>query len=131
MNVIKKNQKIIALLLDGKYKRGTHGVTPRHLPLQVVSLNHPKGKFWPAHIHRPKKRITRELREVFFVTRGRARVEILFKNKVYKSFVLREGQGIMLLDGAIRIKALAPLMALEFKNGPFMEDKHVFNAQPE
>ena len=123
MKVIKKNNKTVALIFDGKYKKGTHGLTALDLPLQVISLNHPKGKVWPAHFHVPHRRITSKLHEVFFVVKGRARIEIVINKETFKTFILKEGQGTMVLVGAIRIKALNNLIALEFKNGPFLEDK--------
>lgn len=123
MRIIKKNNKTIALVFDGNYKKGTHGVTNPGLPLQVISLNHPKGKYWPAHMHKPRHRVTNALKEVFFITKGRAKVDIVINKKTFKSVTISAGQGILVLTGAIRIKALTDIKALEFKNGPFLEDK--------
>ena len=125
MKIITNNKKNIAFIFDGKYKSGTHGLTEAKLPLQVISLNHPKGKVWPAHFHKPRRRVTTQLHEVFFITKGKARVQILLNKKVFKTLTLKENQGIMVLKGAIQIEALSNLIALEFKNGPFLEDKEL------
>ncbi len=123
MRTIKKDENIIALVFDGDYEEGTHGITDPHLALQVISLKHPRGKVWPLHVHEPKRRVTDNLLEVFFVVSGKVKFQIFLDKKLFEEVSLIDGQGIMLLEGAPRIEAEDDVVALEFKNGPFIEDK--------
>lgn len=123
MRIIEKEGKKIALIFDGKFEEGTHGLTDPELPLQVISLKYKKGKVWPLHTHKALRRVTENLLEAFFVLSGKVKVQIFLDSKVFDEVHLTGGQGIMLLEGALRIEAEEDVVALEFKNGPFREDK--------
>ncbi|MAF80292.1 hypothetical protein CL629_04425 [bacterium] len=127
MRTITEKGKVIALVFDNNLEKDTVPLTPEELPLQVIGLNYPKGKVWPLHIHEPKKRVTEYGLEAFFILQGKARIQIFKDEKETASFELKSSEGVMVLDGAIKIEVLEDLKALEFKNGPFIKDKVILH----
>lgn len=123
MRKVSHHGKLLALIFDEDIKPGTIPLTPPMLPLQVIGLNHPKGRIWPPHLHSPKQRTTSHLQEVLFVLRGRISAHIQDGDVVLAQFELAPGEGVMVLAGALRMEALEDVRLLEFKNGPFIEDK--------
>ncbi|KKU85878.1 MAG: hypothetical protein A3I38_00510 [Candidatus Wildermuthbacteria bacterium RIFCSPLOWO2_02_FULL_47_10] len=123
MKLLKKGDKTIALIFDGKFEEGTHGLTGPELPLQIISLNYKKGRVWPLHIHKPLRRVTNRLLEPFFLLSGKVKFQIFLDSELFEEIHLVGGQGILLLEGAPRIEAEEDVVALEFKNGPYLEDK--------
>jgi hypothetical protein len=125
MRAIKKNDKLVALILDGEFLEGSQPITDEQWPLQVISLKHSKGKIWPAHIHKPLTRITDYLMEMLIVISGKIKVDLYHQKNLVESVVLGSGQGVMVVNGIIKMEALEDVKLLEFKNGPFKEDKEI------
>ena len=46
-------------------------------------------------------------------------------NLPIEDIVLKEGEGVMIVNGGIGIEILEDAEMMEFKNGPFVEDKIV------
>ena len=90
-----------------------------------INLKHPKGKVLVTHRHQPMSRTTESLMEMLMVITGRARVTIYDQQTPIEAVELSAGQGVMLVDGGIGIEVLEDAQMLEFKNGPFLEDKIV------
>lgn len=128
MRIIKKNDKVIAYVFDGEFAEGSKGITDPSLPLQVMSLKHAKGKVWPLHTHEPRERKTSYLLEALVVFKGSVRLELYYHLERLEEMILGSGMGIMILDGAIQMEALEDVVMMEFKNGPFIEDKVLLRA---
>ena len=125
MRIIKKDKKIIALIFGDIQKEGTHPLTDKQYALQILALNHPKGAVLVPHFHRPLQRRTGRLMESVFVVSGLVQADIYYKKKKMKRVKLSAGRGILMVNGGIGIKILKNARMLEFKNGPFIEDKEL------
>lgn len=123
MRLIKKKNKVIVQIFDGKFEEGTKPLTEENLALQVLGLKHSKGKVLAAHAHKPVSRTTERLMEMLLVISGKIKLDIYYQKEFIESVVLSAGQGALVLDGGIGIKILEDAEMLEFKNGPFIEDK--------
>lgn len=125
MRAIKQDERVIAVVFDGQFDEGTKPLTDEQWPLQVISLNHPAGKVLASHYHRPTQRTTESLMEMLVVLTGRALVTIYDRQTPLEKIELSAGQSVMLVDGGIGIEIIEDAQMLEFKNGPFVEDKVV------
>ncbi|MBN2585365.1 hypothetical protein JXA59_01815 [Patescibacteria group bacterium] len=125
MRNIKNGDRIIAWVFEGKFKEGTEPLTDENWALQVIGLKHPKGKVLVAHRHQPMPRTTERLMEMLMIITGRVRVTIYDQQTPLEVIELTAGQGVMLVDGGIGIEVIEDAQMLEFKNGPFLEDKIV------
>ena len=126
MRTIEKNGKTIAIVFDGTFEDGTKPVTEEFLPLQIVALKHKKGKKFVPHTHGPKKRTTEKLAEALMIFSGVVKVSVFDEiNLPIEDIVLKEGEGVMIVNGGIGIEILEDAEMMEFKNGPFVEDKIV------
>lgn len=125
MRFIKNGEKIIAAIFDGKFEEGTKPLTEEQLPLQVIALKHPKGKKLIAHAHRPVERKTSRLVEMLFVLSGAVEITLYDGQEIVEKIRLNPHSGALLIDGGIGIEILKDAEMLEFKNGPFVEDKIV------
>ncbi len=123
MRIIKKEEKIIAIVFDGTFEDGTKPLTPEAWPLQVIALNHPAGKKLVAHSHCPTTRTTENLMEALMVFSGVVNVSVYSQNELIEVVTVRTGQGVMIVDGGIGIEVIEDAKMMEFKNGPFVEDK--------
>ncbi|KKQ96658.1 MAG: hypothetical protein UV74_C0010G0004 [Candidatus Woesebacteria bacterium GW2011_GWB1_43_14] len=107
-----------------KIPKGSVPLTDGKEPLQLVSLKHPKGSYLKAHIHEPKKRVTRSLQECLIVKKGKIRLDLYGRDKKkFKRLFLKAGESFILMNGGIGIHLLEDSECLEVKNGPFVEDK--------
>ena len=125
MRIIKSADRTIAWVFDGRFEEGTKPLTDEKWALQVINLKHPKGKVLVAHRHQPIRRTTESLMEMLMVMTGLVRVTIYDHQNPVEVIELTAGQGVMLIDGGIGIEILEDAEMLEFKNGPFVEDKVV------
>lgn len=126
MKYIKKKNKIIAIIFGEEFEDGTHPITDEKWPLQILSLKHPRGKVLVPHYHEPIKRITEGLMEALVVFSGVVKVTVYYNKKLVEVVKLRAGQGIMIVGGGMGIEILEGAKMMEFKNGPFAEDKVIF-----
>lgn len=104
---------------------GSIPATDPRLPLQVVTLKHPKGVLLQAHLHK-KRPISASISETCFVVRkGKIRLDLYSPEKSFIKFIiLKEGQVFISTNGSGHsIKMLDDVEVLEIKNGPFEEDK--------
>lgn len=104
---------------------GSTPATDPRLPLQLVTLKHPKGNLLKAHLHK-KRRLVSNISETCFVVKsGKIRLDLYSPDKIFfKYIVLKEGQIFITANGSGHsIKMLEDAEVLEIKNGPFEEDK--------
>jgi hypothetical protein len=107
-----------------KIAKGSIPITDENEPLQLVTLKHPKGAYLKAHRHTPKKRVTQCLQEALIVKKGRVKIDLYGPgDKFFKFIYLKEGETFVLMNGGYGIHVLKDAEILEFKNGPYVEDK--------
>lgn len=108
-----------------KLPKGSIPVTGPDLPLQLVSLKHPKGSFLKPHLHKKLRRVTNLSETCFVVKKGKVRIDLYTPDKIFfKYIVLSPGQVFISSNGSGHsIKMLKDSEILEIKNGPFLEDK--------
>lgn len=117
-------KKDLVAVKIAKIPKGSKPLTDPGYPLQIVSLSHPTGKYLVAHTHAPKKRVTNFLQECLFVKKGKIKIELYSKDKIkFKKIFLKEGQMLLMINGGLSITVMKDCEVLEFKNGPFVEDK--------
>ncbi|MFA6407408.1 MAG: hypothetical protein WCV80_01740 [Candidatus Paceibacterota bacterium] len=128
MKMIKSGELLVAMVFDGVFEDGTRPLTDEQLALQVIALKHPKGKKLVSHSHSPKERTTKTLVEALIVFSGRVAITAYTREGSFvEKIELGKGQGILIVDGGIGIEILEDAEMMEFKNGPFIEDKIVFD----
>lgn len=104
--------------------KGSTPITEGAEPLQVVTLNHPKGAYLKAHMHAPRKRETATLQECLIVKKGRVKLDLYGVDKnFFKYIYLSAGEMFLLMNGGIGIHVINDAEMIEVKNGPFKEDK--------
>jgi hypothetical protein len=127
MRAITENGNVVAFVLDGAFENGTKPLTEESLALQIIALKHPKGKKLAAHAHKPTERVTKTLMEALMVFSGVVDTTIYNHGGTPLEKVrLTGGQGVLIVDGGIGIEVVEDAEMMEFKNGPFVEDKIVF-----
>lgn len=123
MQEIFYNKKLIGIKID-KILKGSNPITDPLEFIQIVTLKHPQGTILPAHIHRPKKRVTQKLQECLIVKKGKVKLNLYAETKQFiKSILLTKGEGYISLNGGVGIKIIEDAELIEAKNGPFKEDK--------
>ena|SRR6185436_15189141 len=127
MRSITKDGTLVAVHYDGTFADGTKPLTTEDLALQIIGLKHPKGKVLVAHSHEPKQRTTQGLVECLMVFSGKVRATIYYQAKSIETVELTAGQGLMIVSGGVGYEILEDATMMEFKNGPFLEDKIIIN----
>ena len=123
MKKIVYKKKLIGILLR-TIPTGSVPITDGHEPLQLVTLRHPKGAYLKAHMHMPKKRVTKSLQESLIVKKGKIKLDLYGQDKKkFKTIQLKQGELFILMSGGYGIHILKNSELIEVKNGPFVEDK--------
>ena len=117
-------KKTLVAVKFTKINEGSNPLTDPDQSLQLVTLKHPRGSYLKAHMHKPKKRITRTLQECLIVKKGKIRLDLYSPTKIlFKNTYLIEGQALILLTGGYGIHLVEDSELFEIKNGPFIVDK--------
>ncbi|MCX6816706.1 MAG: hypothetical protein NTZ93_02495 [Candidatus Beckwithbacteria bacterium] len=104
--------------------KGSNPQTDTQGPVGVLTFKHPRGSRFPAHVHKPVKRITHQLQECFIVKKGRIKINLYGPDKKYfKTVDLKEGQLFLTVNGGHEITVLKDCEIFEIKNGPYKPDK--------
>ena len=115
--------KVVAFILR-TITDGSKPVTSDHEPLQLVTLKHPAGTELKAHMHSPAERVTAKMQECLFLKKGKLKVDLYATDKtLFHSVEMVPGEALFLINCGIGIHMLEDSEAIEFKNGPFVEDK--------
>jgi len=123
MEKILYKKKLVAIKI-GTMPIGTSPVTEEKEPFQALTLKHPKGKYLLAHKHAPKRRVTTRLQECLVILKGKVKIDLYGPdNKKFTSIYLKAGEALLLANGGYGIHVLQNAEMMEFKNGPFLEDK--------
>lgn len=115
--------KILAIKIK-KWSNGSRPITEDSNALQALSIKYQSGHLTKPHLHSPKKRVTRQLQEALVVINGKIRVNLYGSGKkILKYFFLKNGEAAIILSGGHAVYFLKNTKMLEFKNGPFLNDK--------
>ncbi len=128
------NNEIIAIVskrnLDDKEK-SLEFYTPSDNPLQIGTLNHPRGYVIPSHIHNNVERRITETQEMLYVEKGKMRVSFLTEsNEKIDERTLNPGDLVVLMRKGHGFEFLEDSRVIYVKQGPYLDkaaDKRVFN----
>ena len=129
MEIIKKNKKVLAMILRKNYKnKGLKFFTPPSFSQQIALMSYNKGKLINCHYHKNISRNTLSTQEVLFIKSGKLKVLLFDKNKYYCSKIIKSGDLILLASGGHGFKVLQKTEMIEVKQGPYSkkEDKFKF-----
>jgi len=119
--------KILAVVVrKDSSLEGVNFFTPQDFSQQLGLLVHEKGKKIKAHRHKLIKREITLTQEVLVVLEGKAKIELYNeKQKKIKTFVITNGDTILLAHGAHSIEILEDSRIIEVKQGPYagVDDK--------
>ncbi len=123
MEKIFYNKKLVAIKIS-KMPAGTSPVTDIGEPFQALTLKHPKGKYLLAHKHKPRRRVTTRLQECLVILKGKVKIDLYGPDdKKFKTVSVKAGEALLLTSGGYGIHVVENAEMMEFKNGPFLEDK--------
>ena len=127
---VEKDGELIALIVPRNHApEGLEFYTPNEFSQQLAYMKRPAGYRIPAHVHHEVPREVRFTREVLFIRRGRARIDLYTQEKAFvASEVLETGDVILLAAGGHGMTMLEPTEIIEVKQGPYTgtEDKERF-----
>jgi mannose-6-phosphate isomerase-like protein (cupin superfamily) len=118
------NKTLLAILVSNSFKKeGVHFFTQDDLSQQLAYMQHPKGKIIIPHVHNSVKREVHYTQEVLVIKRGRLRVDFYSENQKYlESWVLGEGDVLLLATGGHGFEVLDDVEMVEIKQGPYAGD---------
>lgn len=132
---ITHKDKLLAIIIKKDYsKDGVEFFTPDDFSQQLAYMKHPKGKVIDAHTHNIIQRKVSYTKEVLVVRKGKLRVDFYEDNHSYiESYVLNEGDIILLAHGGHGFEMLEDCELIEIKQGPFLgkNDKKRFGSVKE
>ena len=103
---------------------GSTPVTGMDDPLQALTISHPAGHIIAPHVHSRAPRSTQKMQKALVVISGKIKIDLYSEEKEkIKSLTLTSGQAFVLLAGDWSVRFLEKSQLLEFKNGPFLNDK--------
>ncbi len=127
---IEKDGELIAIIVPNDHApEGLEFFTPNEFSQQLAYMKRPTGHRIPAHVHHEVPREVRFTREVLFIRRGRARIDLYTQGKAFvASQILETGDVILLAAGGHGMTMLEPTEIIEVKQGPYTgtEDKERF-----
>jgi len=132
MEIIKKNKKILAMILRKNYKnKGLKFFTPPDFSQQIAYMSYNKGKLINCHFHRNISRKTLSTQEVLIIKSGKLKVLLFDKKKYFCTKILNTGDIILLANCGHGFKTLKKTSIVEVKQGPYnsKKDKIIFNSK--
>jgi mannose-6-phosphate isomerase-like protein (cupin superfamily) len=122
--------ELIALVVPADHVPvGVEFYTPNEFSQQLASMRRPAGHRIPAHVHHEVPREVRFTREVLFIRRGRARLDLYTQSRQFiESLELVAGDVILLAAGGHGMTMIEDTEIVEVKQGPYAgtEDKERF-----
>lgn len=124
IEIVKDNSEILAIIIRKEYStEGLKFFTPDDFSQQLAYMNHRKGKIIEPHAHNALKREIHFTQEVLLLKSGKLKVDIYRSNKsLLATFVLTEGDVILLAGGGHGFEALEDIEMIEVKQGPYSGD---------
>ena len=109
---------------------GINFFTKDEMPFQIGYMNREKNYIIPPHLHNTVSRNVSVMSEVLFIKSGKVRVDFYDITKKYLgSFILEEGDFILLTNGGHGFEMIEKSEIIEIKQGPYLSenDKTRFN----
>lgn len=119
-------KKLVVGMKISKLPSGSVPITADEEPLQMIGLKHPKGAYLKAHYHSSKHLTTSQVQECLFVKKGKVKLDIYGPSprfKFLKKVFLKTGEAFIILKGGYGIHMLQNSELIEWKNGPYKNDK--------
>ena len=124
IEIVKDDTEILAVIIRREYTtEGLKFFTPDDFSQQLAYMCHKKGKKIKPHAHNVLKREICFTQEVLFLKKGKLKVDIYRNDQSFiSSFVLVEGDVILLAGGGHGFEALEDIEMIEVKQGPYSGD---------
>lgn len=132
MEIIKKNKKILAIIIRRNFKTsGIKFFTPNSFSQQLAQMTHKKGKIINCHYHKKNIRKTVNTQEVLIIKKGKLKVYLFERKKFFCTKIIKDGDIILLANCGHGFKALSNVTFVEVKQGPYnpKTDKVVFKTK--
>lgn len=132
MEIIKKNKKILAIIIRRNFKTsGIKFFTPNSFSQQLAQMTHKKGKIINCHYHKKNIRKTVNTQEVLIIKKGKLKVYLFERKKFVCTKIIKDGDIILLANCGHGFKALSNVTFVEVKQGPYnpKTDKVVFKTK--
>lgn len=121
--IIRDGDVVLAIVLQsGDFPEGLNFHTKDWDFVQVATWNYPKGRRSSTHSHRVVDRIARRTQEVWYVKKGKVKVEIYSEDdRLLAEPVLEAGDIMIIFGGGHASEILEDgTQVLEVKNGPYL-----------
>lgn len=114
-------EDLIAVVIRKNYRKdGISFFTPEEFSQQLAFMSHPGKYIIPAHLHKKIRRNIYYTREVLFIRKGKAKVDLYTDEKKYiKSVILKTGDVMLLARGGHGMTMLEKTDMIEVKQGPY------------
>jgi hypothetical protein len=125
IKIVNSGKDVIAIIVynDLKYD-GVSFITPNKFSLQLATMSKHKRDIIPSHIHTKIKRTTFGTQEILLVKEGKVMVKLYDKKRKYlKSYVLDNGDLILLASGGHGLEFLEDTKMIEIKQGRYIKNK--------
>lgn len=115
---------LLAMLIPSDYSgSGIEFFTDSNSFFQVASMVHPSGHIIQPHYHNSIDRTVSTTSEAIILRKGELFVRLFDSgNRKTHSFVIEEGDILLLLSGGHGFDAIADVEMIEIKQGPFLGD---------
>ena len=120
-----KERQICVIIIRSDFEQsGIRFFTPPEFSQQLAYMKHEKGKIIEPHFHNEVRREVLRTQEVLIIKSGKVQVDLYNgKNRYWRSFILGQGDLILLATGGHGFTILEPTEMIEIKQGPFLGDQ--------
>lgn len=123
MENISYKGELVAILIRS-YAHGSYPVTAPEEVLQMMTIKRDAGEKVSPHLHIPRERTTDHLSECLVIQKGKIKVSLYGDDaKPFTVFEVKAGEALYIRSGGHAVEYLEPTEMLEFKNGPYVDDK--------
>lgn len=122
--IIYNNRELAIIIRNEYHAEGIHFLTEGDYSQQLAYMHHPSGKVIDAHVHNVESRNVIFTQEVLVIRKGKLRVDFYTDDKEYiESYILNQGDIILLASGGHGFKVLEELEMVEIKQGPYLGER--------
>lgn len=125
IEVFDNQNNLIAIIHKvNDFKKGKNFYTDKNKEIQFGSFDLKAGENIEYHIHNFQERVVNRTSEGIVVISGKIIIELFDdkKNLIHKQ-ILSSGDAILIFEGGHGISILEDCKFLEFKQGPYYEEK--------
>ena len=125
IEIFDDNKNLIAIIHKGDdFKKGKNFFTDKDKEFQFGSFDLKIGENIEKHIHNFQERIINKTSEGIVIISGKINIELFDDKKdlIYEE-ILNTGDAILIFEGGHGITILEDCKFLEFKQGPYDEEK--------